>query len=69
MTKEDDDCPAVVGNLRKARKSWERLARILGREGSNTRVSRMFFTSVVQAVLIFGSETWVLTPCIEQALC
>ena len=31
MTNTDDDCPAVAGNLRKARVTWGRLARILGR--------------------------------------
>ena len=32
MTNTDDDWPAVTGNLRKARVTWGRLARILGRE-------------------------------------
>ena len=31
MTASDDDCTAVVGNLRKARKIWASLSRILGR--------------------------------------
>ena len=30
-----DDCPAVTGNLGKARKSWGRMQRILSREGEN----------------------------------
>ena len=38
-----EDCPEVVGNFRKARKSWGRLIRILGREGDSPRVSGMFF--------------------------
>ena len=29
LTKVDDDCLAVVGNISKARKSWGRLSRIL----------------------------------------
>ena len=58
----------VVGSLSKARNSWERMTRILGREGANSRVSGVFFKAVVQAVLIFGSETWVLTPCMGQDL-
>ena len=32
----------MVGNLRKTRKSWARLSRILGRESDNTRVSGNF---------------------------
>ena len=35
MTAGDDDCPAVAGTLKKARKSWGRLQRILGREGGS----------------------------------
>ena len=45
----------LVGNLRKVRNSWVQLSRILGREGENPRVSGMFFSLVVQAILIFGS--------------
>ena len=31
LTATDDDWPAVAGNIRKARVSWGRLARVLGR--------------------------------------
>ena len=31
-------------------------------------MSRFFFKAVVQAVLIFGSETWVVTPRMVKAL-
>ena len=68
MTTSDDDCPAVVGYLRKAQMKWDRLSRILGREGEKTQVSRIFFKSVVQAVLLFGSETWVMTPRMGRTL-
>ena len=36
MTVEDNDWPAVAGNLLKARKSWGDLLRILCREGVDT---------------------------------
>ena len=68
LTMADGDWPAVVGTLRKARKSWERLARIMGREGSNPRVSGVFFEAVVQELLLFGSDTWVMTPHMGRAL-
>ena len=64
----DDDWPAVVGNLGKARKSWGRLSRVLGREGAEPKVSRGFYIAVTQSVLLFGSETWVLTAQMEKAL-
>ena len=68
MTNTDDDCPAVAGNLRKARVTWGRLARILGREGADPKVSRNFSIAVTQQVLLFGAETWVLTKRMEAAL-
>ena len=57
MTNTDDDWPAVAGNLRKARVIWGRLARILGRERADPKVSRNFYISVTQQVLLFGEET------------
>ena len=68
MTLGYDDWTAVAGNLLKAQKSWGRMSRILCREGADARVSGKVFKAVAQAVLLFGSETWVLTPRIERAL-
>ena len=41
---------------------------MLGREGADPKVSRAFYIAVTQAVLIFVSETWVLTSRMEKAL-
>ena len=68
LTATDDDWPAVVGNLRKARRSWRRLSRVISREGAGPKVSRVFYIAVTQAVFLFGSETWVLTARMEKAL-
>ena len=68
LTEGDDDWPAVAGNLGKSRKSWGRLQRILSREGETQRVSGNFFKAVVQQVLLFGAETWVVLPIMERAL-
>ena len=54
--------------MKKSRKSWERLTRILGWKGVNLILSGIFFKEIVQAMLIFGSETWVMTPYMERAL-
>ena len=58
----DNDWPAVVRKLSLARAVWNRMTRILSREGAALRVSGLFFKAVVQAVLLFGLETWVVTP-------
>ena len=55
LTAVDYDCPSVVGNIWKAKKRWERLEWILGREGANPRVSGMFFKAVVKC-LLFSSR-------------
>ena len=60
LTAGDDDWFAVAGNLGKARRSWGRLYRVLGREGADLKVSGTFYKAVAQAVLLFGAETWVL---------
>ena len=41
---------------------------ILIREGVTPQASRLFFKEVIQALLIFGEETWVVTPRIGKAL-
>ena len=68
LTNTDDDWPVVSGNIRKAQANWGRLARILGREGADPKVSRSFYTAVTQQVLLFGAELWVLTKNTESAL-
>ena len=67
MTTGDDDWPAVVGNLQKARKIWGRFSRILIRGGASEGV-RVFFKAATQTVLLFGTDTWVLTPRMERVL-
>ena len=68
LTSTYDDWPAVARNLRKARVTWGGLARILGREGADPKVSRNFYIAVTQQVLLFGAETWVLTKNMEATL-
>jgi hypothetical protein len=68
LSSNDDDWPAVHRNLSKARKSWARISRILTRDGATPRVSGMFYKAVVQSILLFGSETWVVTNTMLKAL-
>jgi exonuclease III len=59
---DDNDAQALRGNLKKARKCWARLSRVLKAENASPRVCGMFYKATVQAVLLFGSETWNLPP-------
>ena len=58
---EDDDLPAVTANIAKARKRWGKIARLLSRDGASPKTMGYFYKAVVQSVLLYGSETWVLT--------
>ena len=68
LSAADDDWPAVVQNIVKVRTVWWIMSRILIREGARPRVSGVFFKAAVQSVLIFGAETWVVTPCMVRSL-
>ena len=65
LTTTDNNWPAVAGNIKKARRSWGRLDRVLDREGADTKVSQTFYIAVTHQVLLFGAETWVLTKNME----
>ena len=58
----NDDWTAVVRNFPWAKTVWSRILRIISREGATPRVSGFFLKTVIQAVLIFKAETWVVTP-------
>ena len=47
--------------------SWGQMLWIMIQEGADPKVSGHFFVAVVQAVLMLGAETWVLTPRTERA--
>ena len=64
----DDNWPYVAGNLKKSRKNWTRMTRILVWEGADPRISGLFLKADVQAVLIFGSDIGVPTPRFGRAL-
>ena len=68
LTTTENDWTEVAGNIKKARGSWGRLARVLGREGADPKVSRNLYTAVTQQVLLFGAEMWVIARKMESAL-
>ncbi len=68
LSMEDDDGPAINANVRKARRSWARLSRVLRAENAAPRVCGMFYKATVMAVLLFGAETWCLTPTMLKRL-
>ena len=55
-------------HVEKSRKSWYQLDRVWEREGADTRTSGYFYITVVQAILLFRLEIWVVTPRIKRLL-
>ena len=58
----DNDSRAVRGNIKKARGVWARLSRTMRAENASPRVCGVFYKATVQSILLFGSETWNLSP-------
>ena len=57
----DLDDKAVTLNLKNTRKRWGGMVRLFTADGARSRTLARFYVAVVQAVLLHGSETWVLT--------
>ena len=53
----NNDWPAVIRNLARLKTVWRRMSWILSREGAMPRLSGFFLKDVIQAVMIFRSET------------
>jgi hypothetical protein len=61
MAQEDNDIQAVRAQLRKARSTWARVGQVLSSENVTPFVAARFYQAIVLAVLLYGSETWVLS--------
>ena len=62
MSTTDSDWPAVFRNLTRARQKWVRASKILGQQGADPVICGHLYIAVVQSLLLYGSETWVVTP-------
>ncbi len=61
LAQDDNDIQAVCAQIRKAGATWSRVGQVLWSEHAPPQVTAKFYTAVVQAVLLYGSETWVLS--------
>jgi hypothetical protein len=59
---DNNDAQAVRGNLKKARGVWARLSHTIRAENASPRACGIFYKATVQSILLFGSETWNLSP-------
>ena len=58
----------MVCNLWSSRKKWARLNRVLISEGTYAWTSGQIYLAVVQLVLLYKSDTWVLTPRTQRVM-
>ncbi len=68
LSQDNNDIQAVRSQLCKARGTWARVGQVLQRENAPPRVSTKFYKAIVQSVLLYGSETWVLSPAVLARL-
>ena len=52
-------------------KAWRNcscLSRIMGYEGADSWMYGRLYLSILQVVLLFDTETWLMTPCIVRLM-
>ena len=68
LDRSDDDWNSVLRNISKARQVWGRLGKMIQREGAEPAVLAKFYCTLIQAVLLFGTDNWVLLAPMAQRL-
>jgi hypothetical protein len=61
MAQDDNDTQALRAQLWKARATWARVGQALWNENTSPFVAARFYQAVIQAILLYGSETWVIS--------
>ncbi len=69
MSANDSNATAVAQNLKKACQQWGQLCCLLTWKHASWHVMGLFYKAMVQAVLLYGTETWNLTQPLLQMLC
>ena len=58
----DNDTPVIRRNIKRARRQWGQFRKVLERKSVPPRVAGMFYQAVVASVLLYGSESRVVSP-------
>jgi hypothetical protein len=61
MAQDDDNTQAIRAQLWKARATWARVGKVLRGENTSPTVATNFYLAVIQAILLYGSKTWVIS--------
>ena len=61
MAQDDDDIQAIWAQLRKALSTWACVGQVLRSKNALPFVAARFYQAIVQAILLYRSETWVIS--------
>jgi hypothetical protein len=61
LAHDDDDIKAICAQLWKAHTTWARVGQVLHSKNASPNIATTFYKVVVQAILLYGSKTWVLS--------
>ena len=61
ISEDGDDTKSIKDNIKRARHRWNRLAQILKREGANPICMSRFYRTIIQAVLLYGADSWTIS--------
>ena len=61
ISDNDDDTKCIDNAIKKARRQWNCIGKMLKREGANAETMAKFYITIVMAVLLYGSESWTIT--------
>ena len=68
LDNEDNDEAAVQRNIARARQKWGMIGRILSQNHTSPQAMASFYNAIIQSVLLYGSESWVLTQTMLRQL-
>jgi hypothetical protein len=60
LAQDDDDIQAIRAQLWMAHATWARVGQVLHSKNASPHVATTFY-AIVQAILLYGSKTWVLS--------
>ena len=61
FTEDGDDTKCIQENVKMARQQWNSIANILKREGADPASMSRFYLTVIQAVLLYGADSWCVS--------
>ena len=61
ISNKDNDLEALENQLKKARMTWGRIGKVIKKKtNGNPKIMSIVYKVVIQSVLLYGSESWVL---------